>query len=294
MAMYTVHDLNLGGTALKQVNSSRLDPRTQITAIRASGQPNATGHTHRMSEPQAQAQTFDIAGVLSLIAPGSGQYITSGGIDIPYAEHANGSTFTGAGANAVIVGTKGLAVINSIEDAVDSEAATATVDVYLMSSDGDAAPYVINVDQDLAAVTSNGLFHVRKILVDGSAVTNWTSVTVNTGLTITKHPHQAFPYPKEYSLTQIDPFVDITFSDQEAANSLGEVIAQGTSLTVYFQKKALGAAYVAPATTDHASVSFADCVRTPTDISGQFGQPASNTVRVYGEALSASSGIAIP
>lgn len=289
--MDAVYDGILGAVALKQCLTARYGPSPQVGVGRYSGGLDPQEFYLTGANPGFSWETKDIAGVLAGVSVTTGLAVAAGTVSMPFQKRAQGGTFSGAGANAIITSANGLAVISAIS-ASDGDA-TVSLDYMGRSTDGVTVPITASVNQNLSAQAFNVTHCLRKVLINGTTLTQVRNVVVRPGITVTPFTAGGHLYPTIFNITQRNPTIDITFCDLDGVSTYGPLFAAMTSAVVYLAKRSDGGTFVADGTGAHVSLSFAAGIITPESVQGQ--DPNSElTLRLYGKALTSSVTATIP
>lgn len=290
MAGDIVYDVILGSNTVRQVLKSDYQPNLEDVVGMASGAVDPSEVMAGKAEPQATFETSDLAGFLAALSISAGAHVSAGTITIPWNKRAQGGSFAGAGANSRINGTHGLIVPTRISCGQDDEAAIAAAMVHFYSTDGFAAAATISNSQNLAATAFTGQYTLGPAKVNGTALGELLSIAVNPGITVEVKRHNGGNYPTLVHITQRRPTIDLTFEDISEIPAIG--FAAMTSAAVWFRKRS-SVGFVADATEQHVKFSFTDGLVIPQGISASGIQAGAVTLRLKGEALTASAAAAI-
>lgn len=293
--MDVVYDAILDSSTLKQVRRSSFRPQAQVLTGRLSGGVDPSAKFLKQAEPRGTFDCEDLAGVLTAISVSSGLYISSGTITIPWNRRANGGTFAGGSNNAIISGTKGMAIIQQISASQGDDGAVATVELAYMSSDGLTAPCSTSVNQALSSQSYNAWFAMGPVYVDSSQLTQVKSVRVDPGIQLTTKMFDGSIYPTISFIQARNPAIEVEFENFDALNSQAIIVAAMTSCAAYFRKRAVGAgAFVSDATTGHVKLSLGTGIKVLQTAEGSGQENGTATLRFEGLALSSSTSSAIP
>lgn len=290
----TVYDAILGASNnLRQVVSADYSPNVKIEPGRVSAGVDPSALFMTDAKPTARLQTMDLAGALGILSITAGLDVASGVIDIPHQTRAPGSSFAGSSSHPVLRASDGLIVPQSVS--VNQGDLASLMDIMIhYESDGFAAPVGQVVDQTLTAQAFNALFGLGPAVLNSTALVGVIGHTVNFGITVEPEQVGGAVYPTTHFITERNPSIDVRFRDVEALDTFAEIALTMTALAVYHRKRAEGATYVANATAQHVSFSFADGIASVQNVSGSGNQPAIPTLRCFGEALSVSTTATIP
>lgn len=289
MASETVYDAVLGALTLKQVTDGSYAAGAQPIAGRASGNIDPDQYFGGPAEPRASFSSADVAGVIAGLSMSGGLSVASGTITIPFRKRSNQAGFAGAASHFTVSGTNGLIVPTRFRASQDGEAALADVECWFRSTDGLTMPAAVNVNQSLAAQSFNAQYALGPVTVNGAAIPEIVEVSVNPGITVRSSRHDGGIYPQKLYIVDRRPTIDLTFEDFD------EAIAGYLALTaavVYFRKRS-GVGFAADVSTVHCAFSFADGIATAEQLSASGQQDGRCTVRLHGEALTASAASAI-
>ena len=289
--MDIVYDGVVGAVAVKQIKSSGLDPSLAKFVGRASGAIAPSIISVQSLDPKVTFDMMDVGGAIA----GIGDYlaVAAGTITIPYNRMANGATFAGASANFQINATAGLFTASQYSASQDGDA-SATIEGVLLSSDGLIAPCTTAVNNTLASQTFNGAWTLGPVLINGTALTQVTSVNVRTGISVISKRFDGYPYPTWASIVKTDPTIEITTHNLDIASSYAIIGSAMTSCAVYFRKRSDGATLVAGAGSVHPKFSFAAGLVEIGSIRASEHEPGAVTITLHGKALTQSATQALP
>lgn len=289
-----VYDAILGaGNTIKQVASADYSPNNTIQAGRASGAVAPSAHFLTDSKPTVRIQSSDLAGVLGIVSPVAGLDVEADVIDIPHRTRAAGSSYAGTLAHSILRGTDALVVPTSVRAAQGDVASMIDLMVH-WESDGFTDPVAQVLNQTLAAQDFQAMFGLGPGVLNGTTVGGVIGHTVNFGLTVEPEQTNGAIFPTTHFITETNPTIDLQFRTVAQLNAFTAIAAAMTSLVVYHRKRAPGSKYVANATAEHISFSFADGIQSLQNVTGQGNQPAIPTLRCHGELLTVSTTATIP
>lgn len=293
----TLYDTTLGsGNLIRQLGSTSLGNSNQIEAGRFSAGVDPQAFFLTNARPQVSLQSMDIAGVLGILSPTAGLYLTSETILLPYQQRDPGGTFEGSSSHAVLNATQGLFV--PVSASVNQGDAFATIDIagFLESTTGFAVPVTVTTGQSLAAQAFGGAYGLGNAVLDGAAVIGHIGHTVNFGISVEPDYANGAIFPLAHFISERTPSIDIRFKSTAQMAAFTVNAKALTSLVVYFRHRAAGSTYVADATETHVGFSFADGIESFEQIQASGNQPAVPTLRVFGEllAVDTTSAITLP
>lgn len=298
-----LHDVILGSLTVSQCEANAYQPDIELTPQRVSGGVDPAGHFITSMMPKIVVTTTDIGTLFGSggVLPAAGLSIASGtNVDMPLSRRADGSTRAGSTSHTRIRGATGaMAIPLRIQASQNSPFVTAEFEVNLLSADGLTIPVSIAVDQSLAsqAITTSYRLGPCYGTKDGGSsvlVKGCTGWTVNPGIVLELRKVDGAIYPQAAFIKTRDPFIDLTFDDEEDLDVWCDQFNQMDAFTAYARKMVEGGTVVAAATAEHIGFSFADGVATCQGVSGSGTDTVQNTLRITGEALSVSVATAIP
>jgi hypothetical protein len=240
-----------------------------------------------MADPVAMFQTNDIAGVLAGISVTTGLNVTSGTITIPYRKRVSGGTYASGSNHYTLAATNGLTIIESIQVA-DSAEATASLKTVFISTDGFTVPVTENTGAALSNQTFNAVHALGTVVIDGTAVTDVQSVTINTGINLVPYRVGGAVYPTQIFITARDPYIDLVFKDHNAMAGQGPLFEAATSAVIGLRKRSDGGTFVADGTAEHCTITSSTGIKLVQNISSTTDD-TQNTLRIYCKGLSSSA-----
>lgn len=288
----TVYDAVLGGLTLLQVTRTDYQPNAQQIAGKASGAVAPSEFFAGSGEPMCSFDSMDVGGALGSISVSAGLAVSSGTITIPWNKRANGGTFQGTLSHDRLNGTDGLIVPTQFSANQGDEGATVSLDCHFISSDGTTVPVTASSSQSLASQSFNAMWSMGGGSINGTAIPELVGATINPGITVQKQSVDGYNYPTAIFITQVDPYIDFIFEDMDALATYAPLFTVGTAAVVYFRKRS-GVSFVADGTAQHCKFSFADGLVVAQSVSHSGNTRGRATLRVYGEALTASGASAI-
>lgn len=241
---------------------------------------------------RASFTTEDIASVcaVSNIAT-AGLTVSAGTIAIPYRLRANLSTFAAGSSHYILSGTHGMIYPTSF-NIPSGGSATASLECIFVSSDGATVPVAVNVSQALGSEAFNAIHTLGPVSINGTTIDKVTNVTVTPGLGLLVEFYR-HNFLVDCFIVSRRPMIEVTTYDLAALSALGSAWGIGTAVVAYARKRD-GTSFVADATAEHCSFTFADGIVKPVMISGGAASThASRTLRFFGEALVVSGATAI-
>jgi hypothetical protein len=280
----TVYDAVLGALTLTQVMNSDYSLNGTPIDGTQSGAPDVSEYFGGEADPQATFDTADVAGVLGGLTVTGGLHVSSGTITIPWAKRTSGGTFAGAGTNNRINGTNALIIPTGFRCNQGDAAAMASLMVYFRSTDGLTAPVTVSTDQNIASQTFNAMFGLGAGSINGTAIPELVGVAINPGITVIPQRVNGGIYPSAFFISQRRPTIDFIFEDLDALSTYSALFTVMTAAVARFRKRS-GVSYVAAATEQHISFSFADGIVTTETVRASGVDNAQATLRCYGETL---------
>lgn len=299
----TTYDVLLGtDNLIRQVVSTNFSPGIRIEPGYVSAGVDPSEHFVTDGNPTCRVQSMDLAGVMGILSATAGLDIdsgsTDGNIDLPWQFRAAGSTHQGSSSHTIIRGTDALIIPQS---ASVEQGGNSVIDflVNYESNDGGGAPGfddpVTQVqDQTLTAQAFNAMFGLGPAVADSAAMAQVVGHTVNFGIQIETLKTGGAIYPTTHFIIRRAPTIDVRFRDFDTLNAVKPLFEAMTGLAVYHRKRAPGSTYVANATGEHVSFSFADGIKSITDLSASGNQVAVPVLRCHGESLTVSTTATIP
>lgn len=288
----TVYDAILGALTLKQVTRSDFQPNAQQIAGKASGAVAPSELFAGAAEPVISFDSMDVSGVLAAISISAGLAVSSGTITVPWNKRANGGTFASGTAHDELNATDGLIVPTSFSANQGDEGASVSLDVHLISSDGATVPVTAAGSQSLASQSFNAMYSLGAGSINGTAIPELVGVSINPGIQVEKQSIDGFNYPTAVFINSVDPYIDFIFEDMDAVATYAPLFTVGSAAIAYFRKRS-GVSFVADGTAQHCKFSFADGLVVAQGIQHSGINRGQATLRVYGEALTASGASAI-
>lgn len=288
----TVYDAILGGLTLLQVTRCNYNPNLTVIAGRASGAVDPSAFFGGPGEPMASFDSMDVAGVLGSVSVTAGLHVSAGTITIPWNKRVNGGTFAGTLSHAAITGTHALIVPTQFSANQGDEGAMVSLDAHFYSSDGATAPVEPASSQSLASQSFNAMYALGPGSINGTAIPELQGVVINPGITVIKQSEDGYNWPTEIDIQVRDPYIDFIFEDMDALDTYSALFTVGTAAIAYFRKRS-GISFVADATAQHCKFSVADSLIVPQTISHSGVNNGQATLRVFGEALTATAASAI-
>ena len=291
----TLHDATIGAVTIKQVTDGRFAPNNRVLPGRASAAVDPSALYITGGNPRHQMSSLDLGGVIAGLDIAAGLDVASGSIVLPFRKRVAGGTFASGTSHFTLTGANAFSFIQSISGG-QQEDAVAVLETLFESTDGQAVPCTANVSQSLSAAAFNALWTLAQVKLNtGGGLTQVTGLqraTVNTGIQV--QPGDAADgalYPQKHYIVRRDPFIDLAFLDFDKLDeaSYGLLFKTLTGLQVFFQKRAEGGTLVSSATGAHIQLSFADCINDVQDLGANGAGDGTTTIRVWGEALTASA-----
>lgn len=295
MGSSVCYDAILGAVNLKQVRNTSFAPNVEIIRDRAGASTAAAFIGVLSANPQVTFTTGDVAGVIGGIPVGTGLWVPSGTITVPFAERAVGGTFSGTLSHMALSAVRGLVAATTFSASHNDQAgATAEVLCQLLSSDGITQPVSVAVNQSLAASTFNALYRMGPVVVNSTQLTSVTQFSVTTGLQIEPESYDGEPFARNaYLMTEIDPTISITFKDFDTLATYGPLFASLTSAVAYFRKNADGGVTVADITAEHCSFTAGAGLSVNQEATAAAQQSGSASIVLQPKTLAASATAAI-
>ena len=291
---HVVADCILGsGNNIRQVTSASHADGTVVRNAFTSGGATVSQQSGIRAEEVTTIQSADLA---ALVALGTntfcsvGLYLTSDTITIPLKERAIGGQFASGSNHPAIGGSDALVIPTEFSATQDAEAgASATFEVHWISSDGVTREAAGTSGNALASQAFNAEFALGKADINGSDVTGVVGIAVRPGITLSKSSTNGGIYPTHISIQQVEPVVEITVNDIDAAVTLAGGFTTTTAMNVYFRKRSDGGTYVADGTAEHIKFTFAAGIHNLGSLSASENADGTATIRVTGKALTASA-----
>jgi hypothetical protein len=291
--MDNLYDAILGSVTLKQCREADVSPEVQFIANRMSGAIDPSAISVTSAAPKATFTCDDLAGILAGISVSAGLAIASGTITIPFHKRADGSTFGGNSAHAILSATDAVAVIRAISGSQGDENASAEIEVQFKSTDGLTAPVTASVNNTLSSQSYGNAFAMGPLYIDGSALSQVTSVRVEPGVKIVAKRFDGSVYPTLIYIESRDPMITVTFENLDAMYSQAALFASMTSAAAYFRKRVDGGTFVSDVSTVHIKQSLGTGLKVMQGIRGSGQSNAQATLKLVGKALTSSYASAI-
>jgi hypothetical protein len=298
MSRVVAYDCVLDAVNLRQVRSTGFSPNVELIRDRAGGATAAAIVALLSANPQVTLKSGDVAGAITNLGIGSGLWIPSGTITVPFLGRALGGTFTAGAAHETLSAQRALVVPKSFAASHNDQAgATVEIMAQLLSIDGFTAPVATNTNQTLAASAFGALYRMGPVILNSAQLSGVTQVSVTTGLDVDTDSYDGEPYPRDaYLKTAIDPTISITFENYTALAAHGPLFAALTSAVCYFRKVADGGVTVSDATAVHCAFTATGGLSINQDASAEVQKSGSATIVLNPKTLAASatSAITIP
>lgn len=294
MPSSVVYDANLGAFTLKQVRSCSYSGNPQCVHDYTSGGVAPAATYMVQATPQTQFSSGDLAGVIAGFTSNDNLFVQAGTIAIPWNLRANGGTFAAGSSHDKITATDGLFVAQSFSASQgDADGSSVSIQGYFHKTGGLTAPTGTTTSQSLSAAAYNATHQLGPGLVNGSAVSGITRVTVNTGISVEAELVDGGKYPVAHYITRRAPTIDVTGRYMTLMTALGPIFTTMTAAVFYFRKRADGGTLVADDQSEHLSFTFADGIVGCETVSGSGNSAGEVTLRLYGEALTISATAAL-
>lgn len=300
MTQAATYDAILGtGNNIRQVVSTEYAPGNRIEPGRVSAGVDPSALFVTDANPQIRLSSTDIAAVLGIVSPTVGLDIDDDLWTIPYNVRAIGSTFASTLAHTVLTGADAFVVPRQVSV---TQGGNAQIDLMVMIESNDLlgnpgfdAPVTAATGQTLAAQAFNALWTQGPATVNGSDVGGVVGMTVDFGI-------QAVPldkadgelYPKAHSIRARNPSITIDVVNVDALATFAEHLLPMTAFVGYLRKRSPGGSFVADATGEHISFTFADGIVDVQRVSARDNATARPGLRLIGEALTVSTTATLP
>lgn len=293
--MDVVYDAVIGASSLKQVRRTSFNPGVAHGSLRQSGAVDPSAIVVVGADPKATFETMDIAGAYTALGLTAGLFVSAGTITLPWNRRANGGTFSGGSNNFTLTGAYGLATLQSISGSQSDPGAVAAIDLCFLSSDGLTAPLTAAVNQALASQSYNATHAMGPVYINGSQLTQVSSVRVNTGIRVVTKKYDGGIYVSKAFIETRDPTIDVTFENFDAVNTYGPLFASATNVAAYFRLRAdLGTFGADGSGTLHAKFSIASGLGTIQSVEASEQANGQVTISFIGKALAGSIASNIP
>ncbi len=297
--METVYDAILTSAInLLQVRRVGWNAAVQKVIGRLSGDVDPVQFSAIAAEPKIVLESYDIAGALTDISLATGLALSLDPMDgdgwaVPFNKYANGGTFAGAAANAMLFGTNGLWTIGEISAEQDA-LATVTVNGDFIS-DGIDPPVESSVNNTLAGMDFDALYTLGPVLLDGSTdVSLVKSIKISAGLKTKNRRFDGVPFCQLVSIVERNPMISITFVDADMLYTFGPMFASSASGAAYLRLLLDGGTVDDPANQTHIKLTFGGGLITADDFNATENDDGTGTLSFYATSLSASTTSTIP
>jgi hypothetical protein len=243
------------------------------------------------SDARATFETEDIASVAAVANIGTaGLEISAGTISIPWAERANQSTFSGAGAHFSLTSANGFLIPTRFS--VPSVGnASCGLELIFLSSDGDTQPVAITTGVTLAGQAFTGLYGLGPVAINGTTLDQVTGFTVTPGLSV-EVKFYGRNYVTQTHIVMRRPVIEVTTEDLDTLSALGPMWGVGTSIVAYARHR-VSTSWAADATASHIKFSGTDGIVKPADMGASGSGDGSRTIRFHLETLTIAGSSAI-
>lgn len=292
------YDVSFNATVLKNVRSTGYNDSAQIIMDRASGSPDPSAIYMGNSEPIISLQTTDIAtlvGLNSATFVSAGLCVNGSSTTVPVAKRADCASLASGGSHVTFVGNDVIVIPTQFEARQDSEeGATATVEVRFRSSDGISPPITMSKTATLSAASYAVPFGLGRAYVDDTEVGNLVGIVVNPGITLVLQRHGGGIFPRKHFIEMREPSIDLIVEDAEVAQSFIDRYGTGNvPVRAFFRRKKDGSVFELDEATQHVRFAFASALSKMETLEAAQTGNGSTTLRCYGKALVATSGVAI-
>ena len=286
-----IYDNVIGtGTTLRQCTSARYSSGMQLAIDRASGSPLPSQVRQARAEPVCSFTSSDLSTATTAIGLNYGLCLSSSTLSMWLAAQGC-SGATGTGTHTRITGAKGFCHISSISARQSDQMATVNIECCWLSSDGFTTPITITHNNDLSATSFVDTYRMGAVLLDGTALTGVTGITINPGTNYQKLYQDGGVYPTQTVLGEITPSIDLTFLNQAYASAFGtavnsnSLIKTATNLSCRFHINQDGGSVD---TATYITVAAADGYAHVEEVTASDRNVAEVTVRVTGLSLAVS------
>lgn len=299
---HTTYDVLFNAAPVYNVRSMSYGDSAQVIVDRASGLPDPKKFYLGNMEPIVTLQTTDIASVIGLNSGtfvSAGLCVTSASTTIPLAKRADCGTLTSGGSHTSLVGNSVIAIPTQFEVRQDSEdGATASLEVRFRSSDGLLSPITVSNTASLASSSHSTSYSLGAAYIDGTEVGFLTGLVINPGISLLQQRSGGALFPVGHYIQFRDPTIDIMVENAAVAYDFMKIYDNGETdkniaVSVFFRKRKDGSTYEEPDTANHISFSFAAGMARLEALEAAQSGNGSATIRCYGKALVATSGVAI-
>jgi hypothetical protein len=294
LSRHVLYDAILGSYTARQVRNVQITSNGQVIHGLTSDGTLAELFGGR-KDIRVSLDTEDVAGVIGAAADieTAGLPISAGTITIPFEKRSHLSTFASGSNHYALTGANGLVIPTSFQ-ADGAGNASASLELITFSTNGTTAPLAEATSQALGSTAFNALYALGPVVLNGTTLTRVAGVVIRTGLVAAPEWNSAETYPREVFIRPpILPTIEIRCYDvEEITGALGGWLA-GTSLVVYFRKRAAGGTFVADLTAQHLKFSFADGIVDAGLGGSGVGDDATKTYIFHGELLTAVGSQAI-
>lgn len=291
MPSHALYDSIFGSYTLGQCSSASYSPGAQVIDGVNSGAVDVDEYYGGPCDPQASFETLDAGGAITAVSVTTGLSVAAGTITMPWNKRANQSTFAGSN-NFKLSGTDGLLVANQFDASQDGDVSV-SLTFYWVATDGLTNPVGKAANASLASQTFNAHWSFGPAYIDGSQVDECIGWTVGTGVEVVCHRFDGANYPTKCYIVRRRPYIDLRFADLSDVNSFTTSHYALTSAAVYGRKRS-GASFVAAGTSQHVKLSLGAGLLKLENLGASGRGDGTFTLRLHGEALTASAASAIP
>ncbi|MEQ8636910.1 hypothetical protein [Gimesia maris] len=292
--MDVLHDLIFGsGTAIKQCQTVSHSNNIEKYVARNSGGASPEFVGVMSAEPRATVTSYDVAGFAGIFGV-AGASVSSGTVTLPFRKRASGSTYAGATSHFTMTGANAFGVPTTYS-ATQGQAASASGEIYFLSSNGIIDPLSSATDATLAAQAFNASYTLGPAGIDGTQIPQVTGITVTTGRSIQTNAYNGYSYATSAEINLIDPTIEITIADFDEIDTYGPMFSSnvGNDVTAFFTKMADGGTRVANATEEHILFTLSGGLIEISEFSASDTSDGSATILITGESLTVSTTSAI-
>lgn len=288
----TVYDVVCGGTTVRQVSQTSLNPNMQIMKEKFSGNAYIAEQFIEAANYEVSLTTTDIAGALAAFRDSSNEslrILNGGTVIVPWNDRSSGGTFLAASSNHVRI--KGYSTTSPVQlvpmsiSAPQSGFASFQGAIHFLSRNGLEPPILVQTAQSLASQAFVGSYRLGPLNVNGTLVDQQIGWNLNFGVQLSeKKRYGGAPYPIDCFIVSVEPTIEFTAEAMAFLSTITGGLAI-TSLSAYLRKCVAGGTVVANATEENIEFSFAGGLATHNSTSGSGSAEVQNMVVVAGESL---------
>ncbi|MCA9017267.1 MAG: hypothetical protein KDA77_18185 [Planctomycetaceae bacterium] len=290
-----LHDAILGDNlTLKQIMNASFAENVQPIRGRVSGGIDTSEIYAGEADPRLQFTTEDVAtavAVTTFCSTGLAIATSTETITVPFKVRADQGGFATGSNHYSLTSTEGGFAYPTQFQASQGGNASVDIELVLISDDG-LKPFATNASASIASAAFTAQYTIGPVTINGTAITEPLSITVNPGIQVEVRRFDGLNYPQVVNIISRDPSITINFRDIADFHAFTGSVAGLSSFSAFFRKRdATG--FVAEATEEHVKFTFADGLLEAGNFSVSGQESGTPSITVHGETLVGSATNAI-